>query len=70
MFSTPIICMIFIKILKNAIQIKTKKIIVFDNMIADMQDNEQLNKIINELFIREIKYFSCLYHASKCTKRC
>ena len=48
MFSTPIICMIFIKILKNAIQIKTKKIIVFDNMIADMQDNEQLNKIINE----------------------
>ena len=40
--------MIFIKILKNAIQIKTKKIIVFDNMIADMQDNEQLNKIINE----------------------
>ena len=38
--------MIFIKILKNAIQIKTKKIIVFDNMIADMQDNEQLNKII------------------------
>ena len=46
--------MIFIKILKNAIQIKKQKIlIVFDNMVADIISNKKLNPIVTELFIRE-----------------
>ena len=44
--------MIFIKILRNAIQIKKRKIlIVFDDMIADMPSNKKLNLVLNELFI-------------------
>ena len=46
--------MIFIKILKNAFQIKKQKIlIVFDNMVADIISNKKLNPIVTELFIRE-----------------
>ena len=45
--------MIFIKILKNTIQIKKRKILIaFDNMITDMLDNKKLNPIVTELFIR------------------
>ena len=49
------ICMIFIKILKNTIQI-------VDDMVADMDDNEKLNKIMTELFItaREFNYQNML----------
>ena len=44
------ICMIFIKILKNITQIKKGKILfVFDDMIADILSN---NSIVTELFIR------------------
>ena len=32
-----------------------KILIVFDDMIADMHNNEKLNKTVNELFIRERK---------------
>ena len=47
------IWMIFIKILKNTIQLKNKKtLIVFDDMIADMLNNKKLNPIVIELFIR------------------
>ena len=47
------IWMIFIKILKNTIQLKNKKtLIVFDDMIADMVNNKKLNPIVIELFIR------------------
>ena len=50
---TQKIWMIFIKILKNAIQKKPRKIfIVFDDMIADMHSNKKLNPIVTELFIR------------------
>ena len=45
------IWMIFIKILKNTIQI----LIAFDDMIADMFSNRKLNPIVTELFIRETK---------------
>ena len=41
--------MIFIKILKNIIQIKTDK---FDDTIADMFSNQKHNLIATELFIR------------------
>ena len=45
--------MIFIKIFKNAMQIKSKIIlIVFANMIADMVNNKKINRIVTELFIR------------------
>ena len=45
--------MIFIKIFKNAMQIKSEIIlIVFANMIADMVNNKKVNRIVTELFIR------------------
>ena len=47
--NTQMILMIFIKILKNTIQIKKRKmLIVFDDMIADMlsNSNKKLNPII------------------------
>ena len=45
--------MIFIKILKNTIQIKKSEIlIVFDDIVADMLNNKKLNPIITELNIR------------------
>ena len=48
--------MIFIKILKNTIQIKSCQILIFfDDVIADMLCNKKLNPIVNELFIRCIK---------------
>ena len=51
--NTRMIWMIFIKILKNTIQLKNKKtLIVFDGMIADMLNNKKLNPIVIELFIR------------------
>ena len=44
---------IFIKILKNAIQIKNvKTLIVFDDMIFDMLSNEKLNQTVIKMFIR------------------
>ena len=57
--------MIFIKILKNTIQIKNKtKWIVFDDMIADMFSNKKLNAIVTELFIRgrKLKFILFLSH--------
>ena len=45
--------MIFVKILKNTIQLKSRKIlIVFDNIIADTLSNKNLNPVVTELFIR------------------
>ena len=41
--------MIFIKILKNTIQV----LIVFDDVIADFFSNKKLNSILTALFIRE-----------------
>ena len=47
------IWMIFIKILKNTILLKNKKIlIIFDDMIADMLSNKKRTPIVAELFIR------------------
>ena len=43
--------MIFVKILKNTIIKKRKILIAFDDMIADMLSNKELNPIVTELFI-------------------
>ena len=58
------IWMIFVKILKNTIQLKSRKIlIVFDDMIADTLSNKNLNPVVTELFIRGKKliffFFGC-----------
>ena len=50
LLDTIMIWMIFIKILKNTIQIRNKKIlIVFDDMIPDVFS--KLNPVVTELFI-------------------
>ena len=41
----------FIKIL-NSLGKKRKVIIVFDDMIADVINNKELNPVVTELFIR------------------
>ena len=52
---------------------KRKKLIVFDNMIADMFSDKKLNPIVTELFItrRKLNNFSCFYYAILfyCTKK-
>ena len=48
LLNTPMRKMIFIKILKNKMQKKIRKVlIVFDDMIADMLNNKKLNKNSN-----------------------
>ena len=42
---------------------KRKVLIIFDDMIADMINNNKLNPIVTELFIRGRKLnFYCLYY--------
>ena len=53
LLNIQMICNMFIKILKNTIQEKKGKVlIVFDDMIAGMISNKNLNSIVTELFIR------------------
>ena len=52
LLNTRMIWIVFIKTLKNTIQIRNKILIVFDDMIADMLSNKKLNPIVTELFIR------------------
>ena len=54
LLNTKMISMIFIQILKNAIQ-KRKILIVLDDIIADMLNNKKRNQIVTELFIRGSK---------------
>ena len=54
LFNTQMIWMIYLKILKNTIQIKKlKMLIVFDEEIADMLSKKQLSPTLTELCIRE-----------------
>ena len=54
LFNTQMIWMIYLKILKNTIQIKKlKMLIVFDEAIADMLSKKQLSPTLTELCIRE-----------------
>ena len=51
LLNIQMIWMTFIKILKNTIQIKKRKIlIVLDDIIADMLSDKKLNPIVAELF--------------------
>ena len=53
LLNIQMVWMIFIKLSKNTIQIKTKKILtVFDDIIADMVSNKKVNPVVTELFIR------------------
>ena len=53
LLNNQMIYKMFIKILKNTIQVKKGKIlIVFDDMIADRINNKKLNPIVTKLFIR------------------
>ena len=64
------ICIMFIKILKITTQ--TKKLIVYDDVIADMINNKKLNPLVTELFIRgrklNISIVLLLNHILKCHK--
>ena len=54
LFNSQMIWMIYLKILKNTIQIKKlKMLIVFDEAIADMLSKKQLSPTLTELCIRE-----------------
>ena len=58
--NTRMIWIIFMKIVKNAIQIRNKKrkiLIVFNGMIADMTNSKNRNRIVTELFIRVRKLY-------------
>ena len=56
LLSTGIIWMIFVKILKNTIQIKNEKIWLFLlTWLVICNNNVKLYKILNALFIRETK---------------
>ena len=52
---------------------KRKRLIVFDDMIADIMNNRKFQAIVKKLFIKykEIKYISCIYHSNLffCSKR-
>ena len=53
LLSIQMIWITFIKILKNTIQIKKRKIwIVFYDMIAYMPSNKKINSIVTDSFIR------------------
>ena len=54
---------------------KRKKLIAFDDMIADIMTNNRFQAIIKELFIRcrqKTKYFTCFFYSILflCFKRC
>ena len=52
LLNTLMIWMISTKILINAIQVKNKILIVFDDVIAAMFTNKKLNPIVTKLSIR------------------
>ena len=57
LLSVQIRWMVFIRILMIITQREKEKfLIVFDGMIADVKDNQKLQAIIEELFIRCRKY--------------
>ena len=67
------IWVIFIKILKNRIQIKKHKIlIIFDDLTADMLSHKKLNLIVTELYWaaqKNIRLSSAHYFIMKIPKK-
>ena len=56
LLNTKMICKMFTKMLMNTIQKKKSKIlIIFDDIIANMINNTKLNSVVTELFIRRRK---------------
>ena len=57
--------------MKNTIQIKKRKTVVFDDMIADMLSDKKLNLIVTELFIsgRKLNISLVFITQSYCTKK-
>ena len=55
LLKTQMIWKMSTKILQNIIQERNIVSIVFDDMIADMINNEKLNPTVTELFIRDRK---------------
>ena len=54
---------------------KKKKLVTFEDMIADIMVNKKFQVIIKDLVIRgrkHFKYFACIYHSVLffCSKRC
>ena len=63
------ICSMSTKILRSTIQEKTQSIIIFDDMIADMNSNKKLNSLVTELFIRDRKLnISFVFMTQPCFK--
>ena len=53
LLNTQIIRKMFIRISKNTVMEKKRKILlVFDDVIADMINNKKLNPVVTELFIK------------------
>ena len=49
---------------KTIIQQRERKVlVVFDDMISDIESNKKLNPIVTELFLRgrKLEYFRCFY---------
>ena len=62
--------MMFVNIWKLIIQQKKVVLIVFDDMIADMESNKKLSLIVTELFLRgrKLNVSLVLYYNPKCLK--
>ena len=64
--------MMFVNIWKLIIQQKKVVLIVFDDMIADMESNKKLSLIVTELFLRgrklNISLVFIAHRISKCLK--
>ena len=58
LLNTEMISMIFIKNIEEYNPNKKQKIILFDDMIADMLSDKKLNLMVTEWFIRQIKFIS------------
>ena len=50
LLNLPMICKMSVKVLRSTTQGKNIKVLMFDDMIADINSNKKLNPTITELF--------------------